>query len=102
MAPAPSKSLRYRCTSLPEKYLLPYRLDLNIPKRNSFEFISTLRSRNTLSTCPIIVMTAFTGRQQLERGKKLGVSGWIAKPYDIAKLLQSVNDAVEAETEKAE
>lgn len=63
-------------------------LDLEMPKRDGYEVINTLREYLDASV-PIIACTVHTA--EINRTRKLGFSGFIAKPLDMDRFPQQVH-----------
>ena len=43
---------------------------------------------------PIIVVSALDKEADIKKAYRLGVVGYITKPYDLNKLLQEINKAI--------
>lgn len=71
-------------------------IDLQMPKMNGFEFISTLRKEKAFQEIPIIVITAHTSKELVDRGRKLGIKGWLSKPLKKEVLLATLEKSIEA------
>lgn len=65
--------------------------DINMPNMDGFELISVLRSEGAHKYTPILILTTESDAQKKERGKSLGATGWIVKPFNPEKLVQVVN-----------
>jgi CheY-like chemotaxis protein len=69
-------------------------LDLEMPKRDGYEVIDTLR--NYLgSGVPIVACTVHTA--EINRTRKLGFSGFIAKPLDMDRFSEQVRRILSGE-----
>jgi Tfp pilus assembly pilus retraction ATPase PilT/ActR/RegA family two-component response regulator len=66
-------------------------IDLHMPTMDGYEAIATLRRNFTLSTLPIIVLTAEEGPGVEERVLQLGADDYLLKPFDPAVLKSRVN-----------
>ncbi|MGB1204235.1 MAG: response regulator [Chitinophagales bacterium] len=66
--------------------------DIQMPKLNGLETIDYIRKK-LKSDIPIVIMTASVFGRQHEVMKN-DISGFIQKPFDPQKLLQSVNEAI--------
>ena len=62
--------------------------DVNMPHLDGFEFIEALRADKTLPEIPVIFLTSHEEGDQ--RGKSLGVVGYITKPVRADRLLAMV------------
>jgi CheY-like chemotaxis protein len=58
-------------------------LDLNMPKMNGLEFLNTIRSSDKWKNLKVFVLTTSEEKEDRERTKKLGVSGYIVKPLKL-------------------
>ena len=55
-------------------------LDLNMPKKNGFEVLGTLRDDPQLRTIPIIVFTTTKNTSQIVQAYRAGANAFISKP----------------------
>lgn len=65
--------------------------DINMPNMDGFELIGVLRNEGAHRYTPILILTTESDAQKKERGKSLGATGWIVKPFNPEKLVQVVN-----------
>jgi CheY-like chemotaxis protein len=64
-------------------------LDLMMPVMDGWELRDRLRSDPRLARIPVVLVSA---DDALERqARRMGVQGWLAKPFDIEHLLGTVN-----------
>jgi two-component system, chemotaxis family, chemotaxis protein CheY len=61
--------------------------DLNMPVMNGFEFIENARKEVNGSGIPIIMLTTESKPEMKARGKTVGATGWINKPFDADMLI---------------
>ncbi|HWU90034.1 MAG TPA: response regulator transcription factor [Kofleriaceae bacterium] len=66
-------------------------LDINLPKRNGLEVLSTLRAADNL--VPVIVLSARDGEFDKVAALRLGADDYVTKPFALAELLARI-DAV--------
>lgn len=64
--------------------------DLNMPVMDGITFIQKVRALPALKFVPILMLTTETQASKKEQGKAAGATGWIVKPFDPEKLLQTV------------
>lgn len=65
--------------------------DLNMPEMDGIALIRSLRKQPAMKSKPILMLTTEgLGTKQEEEGKAAGASGWIVKPVDSEKLLQTL------------
>jgi CheY-like chemotaxis protein len=62
--------------------------DVNMPHMNGFEFISALKADSSIPDIPVLFLTTFEEGDQ--RGKDLGVVGYLTKPIRADRLLALV------------
>jgi two-component system response regulator FlrC len=63
-------------------------LDLMMPKMDGFEFLSQLQKRKDKT--PVIVISALTELEHINRAMGLGAVDYITKPYDSSKLKDKI------------
>jgi len=64
--------------------------DLNMPEMDGFQFLEALRSNEKTKRIPILMLTTEAGEDKKQRGKSLGLTGWIVKPFVPKDLQQAV------------
>ena len=64
--------------------------DLNMPVMDGITLIQNLRKQPAMKTKPILMLTTEGLAAKKEAGKAAGATGWIVKPFDPEKLLQTV------------
>lgn len=62
--------------------------DINMPYMNGLEMIKIMKDRGL--DIPIIVMSAHTETEYLEKAKELGVDEYILKPFDFIKFIDLI------------
>ncbi|MDP2920347.1 MAG: response regulator [Dehalococcoidia bacterium] len=65
-------------------------LDIKMPGISGWEVLNILNSRPNLKDIPVIIMTAFLKSTEEARMKTTGVTGFLAKPFDVQELLDQV------------
>jgi two-component system chemotaxis response regulator CheY len=65
--------------------------DINMPNMNGFELIEKLRAMAIYKTKPLLVLTTERSDEMKTRGKQVGATGWIVKPFLPEQLLKAVN-----------
>ncbi len=65
-------------------------VDVNMPVMDGFEFVKKIKETERYKNTPIIFLTTESSTQKKEMGKKLGVNGWIVKPFDPPSLVKVV------------
>ncbi|GAB7025012.1 response regulator [Geotalea toluenoxydans] len=64
--------------------------DLNMPEMDGIELVKQLRQRKESKFVPILVLSTVSQEAKVNEGKAAGASGWIFKPFDANKLLETV------------
>ena len=85
-------------------------LDLMLPDRDGLEICKVMRSKETLSAIPIIMVTAKGEESDVVIGLGLGADDYVTKPFRIkevlarvkARLLRTRESAAEAERKRIE
>jgi CheY-like chemotaxis protein len=69
-------------------------LDMRMPVMNGWEFAAALRERESDQPPPILVVTAAANPGQ--QAAEVGAAGWIAKPFDVRRVVELVEQALAA------
>jgi len=64
--------------------------DLNMPVMDGITFIQKVRALTAMKFVPILMLTTESQAAKKEQGKAAGATGWIVKPFDPDKLLQTI------------
>ncbi len=68
-------------------------LDIMLPDMGGFEILEKLKSDPETSSIPVIILSNLGGRDEIERGVKLGASSYLIKsnilPHEVAEMVQS-------------
>jgi two-component system chemotaxis response regulator CheY len=64
--------------------------DLNMPVMDGITLIQNVRKQPAMKSKPILMLTTEGLVAKKEQGKAAGATGWIIKPFDPEKLLQTV------------
>jgi two-component system chemotaxis response regulator CheY len=64
--------------------------DFNMPVMGGIALVQRLRARPLFRFTPILVLTTETDPARKDEGRAAGATGWVAKPFDPARLLQVV------------
>ncbi|RYY90309.1 MAG: response regulator [Chitinophagaceae bacterium] len=73
------KALEAAGTQLPDVLLA----DINMPKMNGLEFLQVLRRNERWKALKCFIITTSDEKVDREAAKRLGVSGYIVKPFKI-------------------
>ena len=66
-------------------------LDLLMPKINGYEFLAEVKAIENLKKIPIIVVSALSDIENIQKAMDLGAHSFIKKPVDIQKLVELVD-----------
>lgn len=64
--------------------------DLNMPNVDGFELIKQVRANPKCKFIPIIMLTTESQGDKKQKGKSLGATGWIVKPFKPEQLVAVV------------
>jgi response regulator RpfG family c-di-GMP phosphodiesterase len=67
-------------------------LDLLMPKISGYDFLEQLKENDHTRNIPIIVISAVTDQQNINKIMKMGADEFIGKPLDIEILLDKVSN----------
>ena len=62
-------------------------LDLEMPRMNGYEFLSTLQARKEYRDIPVVMVTSRAAEKHRRKALGLGAREYVAKPFDHDKLL---------------
>ena len=69
-------------------------LDVEMPRMDGYELISTLRAQEQYRTLPLIMLTSRAAAKHQQRAMSLGASAYVVKPYQDEELLGIINRLV--------
>lgn len=64
--------------------------DVNMPQLNGLELVGAIKQDERYKTKPIIVLSTESSDEMKQRGKEIGITGWMVKPFSDEKLLKTV------------
>ena len=73
-------------TNLPDVVLT----DVEMPRMDGYELASSLKNNELLSGIPIVLITSRSGGKHRDKALDLGISDYLAKPYDDSELIAIV------------
>ena len=66
-------------------------LDLRLPGRDGWSFLSEMKGDPALSTIPVVVFTATAGTTKKEQALGMGAADYLIKPLSAASLRESIS-----------
>ena len=73
--------------------------DINMPNMDGIELIQRLRDKLDYMSIPIMVLTTEWSREMKDKGKQVGATSWIVKPFDTALLHRAILETIEKVTD---
>ncbi|WP_321493377.1 response regulator [uncultured Desulfobacter sp.] len=70
-------------------------LDLNLPKKDGREVLAEIKSDEKLKSIPVVILTSSKADEDVIRSYKLHANCYIAKPLDITRFFDVVNNIKE-------
>lgn len=64
--------------------------DWNMPGMDGLTLLKTVRADETLSTMPVLMVTAEAKREQIVVAAEAGVNGYVVKPFTAATLKEKI------------
>ncbi|MBN1594434.1 response regulator [candidate division FCPU426 bacterium] len=65
-------------------------LDIMLPKIDGYEICRRLKGDKKTSGIPVVMLTAFGQKREIEEGFKVKADDYIVKPFEPAKLRQRI------------
>jgi two-component system, chemotaxis family, sensor kinase CheA len=67
--------------------------DIEMPGMNGFQFAEAVRSSSRWQNTPLVALSSHTSAQDLDRGRKVGFSDYVAK-FDRDALLTTLSETL--------
>ena len=64
--------------------------DVNMPEMNGLDLSRAIKGDDRFKTKPIIILTTESSEELKLKGKEIGVTGWMVKPFNDEKLVKSI------------
>lgn len=65
-------------------------LDINMPKKNGFEVLATVKKSDVLKSIPVIMLTTSESQKDVEKCYELQANSYLTKPIDMANFFEMV------------
>jgi DNA-binding response OmpR family regulator len=69
-------------------------LDIEMPRMDGYEFLSTIRGQQAFASLPVVMLTSRGGEKHREKAYGLGASGYVVKPFQEEALLDTIHALV--------
>jgi two-component system, chemotaxis family, chemotaxis protein CheY len=66
-------------------------LDVNMPEMDGLTLLGEIRKLAAHKTTPVLMLTTETKEEFRSKAKELGATGWVVKPCEPEKLLETIN-----------
>ena len=70
-------------------------LDIHMPVMDGMEVLKEIKADSELEKIPVIMVSAYTSAEDIERSMSLGASGFIKKPVIMDNLISSVKSELD-------
>ncbi len=64
--------------------------DINMPQLNGLDLATTLKQSAAFKNKPILILTTESSAEMKAKGKEIGVTGWLVKPFSDEKLVKAI------------
>jgi chemosensory pili system protein ChpA (sensor histidine kinase/response regulator) len=71
-------------------------LDIEMPRMDGFEFLSTVRAQKGRAALPIVMLTSRSGEKHRDKARALGVTDYMVKPFQEDVLIRNIDRLVRA------
>lgn len=65
--------------------------DVNMGEMDGLTLCARIRERHPKGALPVLVLTTESGEDMRQRGRAVGASGWLVKPFDQKRILTVVS-----------
>lgn len=71
--------------------------DMNMPQMYGLELVERIKKIPLYKSKPIIALTTESSRELKQEGKRVGLNGWITKPFSEEKIFQAIRRVLRIE-----
>lgn len=64
--------------------------DINMPQMNGLDLAAQLKEDARFKNKPILMLTTESSAEMKAKGKAIGLTGWMVKPFSDEKLVKSI------------
>ena len=72
-------------------------LDIEMPRVNGFEFLTSFKNLDGCETIPVIMLTSRTAAKHRQKAIALGAKGFVAKPFNNDEFIQLISKIANTE-----
>lgn len=65
--------------------------DINMPQLNGLDLAAQLKANAAFKNKPILILTTESSAEMKAKGKAIGVTGWLVKPFSNEKLTKAIS-----------
>ena len=65
--------------------------DINMPQLNGLDLAAKLKENTAFKNKPILILTTESSAEMKAKGKSIGVTGWLVKPFSNEKLTKAIS-----------
>jgi len=69
--------------------------DVNMPGMNGLDLVKSLRAIDEFKFTPILVLTTESGADVKAKGREVGATGWIVKPFSPEVLITTLRKVLD-------
>jgi CheY-like chemotaxis protein len=69
-------------------------LDIRMPFFSGFWFCDAFKQRSQTKNVPVVVISALTGDEDVQKAYRMGASGYVKKPFQSVELLKAIEKAM--------
>lgn len=70
-------------------------LDLNMPRKDGYEVLHTLRNNDLLKHYPVVVFSTTSEPSAVDRAKEMGANLFVPKPHSYSGMKQAIKTCVD-------
>lgn len=64
--------------------------DINMPQMNGLDLAQAVKADARYKQKPVLILTTESSADMKQKGKDIGVTGWMVKPFSDDKLVKSI------------
>jgi len=69
-------------------------LDIGLPNKSGWEVIQYLKGEEQTKAIPVIILSALSQKEDIDRGLKLGASRYLTKPCDPFQVVATIKEVL--------